>query len=63
SKGDALSKGMALFQGLWFTLQCLARVHQTLPVTELEAATLAFAVVNIFIWILWWNKPLDVQRP
>ncbi|KAJ7862496.1 hypothetical protein B0H14DRAFT_2575385 [Mycena olivaceomarginata] len=63
SKEDALSKGMALSQGLWFTLQCLARVHQNLPVTELEAATLAFAVVNIFIWILWWNKPLDVQRP
>jgi hypothetical protein len=37
-------------------------VHQHLAVTELEVATLAFAVVNIFIWFLWWNKPLDVQR-
>lgn len=63
SKGDALSKGVALFQGLWFTTQCLARVRQNLPVTELEVATLAFAVVNVFIWLLWWNKPLDVQRP
>ncbi|KAJ7910819.1 hypothetical protein B0H13DRAFT_2272306 [Mycena leptocephala] len=62
SKGDALSKGLALAQGLWFTTQCLARVHQRLAVTELEVATLAFAVVNIFIWLLWWNKPLDVQR-
>jgi hypothetical protein len=63
SKGEAISKGVALVQGLWFTAQCLARVHQDLPVTELEIATLAFAVVNIFIWLLWWNKPLDVQRP
>ncbi|KAJ7268290.1 hypothetical protein C8J57DRAFT_1067166 [Mycena rebaudengoi] len=63
SKGDALSKGVALIQGLWFTTQCLARVHQHLPVTELEVTTLAFAVVNIFIWLLWWNKPLDVQQP
>jgi hypothetical protein len=32
-------------------------------VTQLEVATLAFAVVNVFIWALWWGKPLDVQRP
>ncbi|KAJ6459565.1 hypothetical protein C8R45DRAFT_879709, partial [Mycena sanguinolenta] len=63
SKGDALSKGVALLQGLWFVMQCLARVHQRLIVTELEVATLAFAIVNIFIWLLWWNKPLDVHRP
>ncbi|KAJ7908619.1 hypothetical protein B0H13DRAFT_2016424, partial [Mycena leptocephala] len=63
SKGDVLSKGVALAQGLWFTAQWLARVVQHLPVTELEVATMAFAVVNIFIWILWWGKPLDVQRP
>ncbi|KAF7356048.1 hypothetical protein MVEN_00934600 [Mycena venus] len=63
SKGDALSKGVALAQGIWFTTHCLARVHQHLMVTELEVATLAFAVVNVFIWLLWWDKPLDVQRP
>ncbi|KAJ7831569.1 hypothetical protein B0H13DRAFT_2431488 [Mycena leptocephala] len=62
SKGDALSKGLAMVQGLWFITQCIARVHQHLAVTELEVATLAFAVVNVFIWLLWWNKPLDVQR-
>ncbi|KAF7369997.1 hypothetical protein MSAN_00629600 [Mycena sanguinolenta] len=63
SKGDALSKGVALLQGLWFILQCLARAHQHLAITQLEVATLAFAVVNVFIWLLWWDKPLDVQRP
>ncbi|KAF7356046.1 hypothetical protein MVEN_00934400 [Mycena venus] len=63
SKGDVLSKGVALAQGIWFTTQCFARMHQHLEVTELEVATLAFAVVNIFIWLLWWDKPLDVQRP
>ncbi|KAF7370006.1 hypothetical protein MSAN_00630600 [Mycena sanguinolenta] len=63
SKGDAVSKGVALLQGLWFILQCLARAHRHLAITQLEVVTLAFAVVNIFIWLLWWNKPLDVQRP
>ncbi|KAJ7090890.1 hypothetical protein B0H15DRAFT_948642 [Mycena belliarum] len=62
SKGDALAKGVALAQGLWFTAQCIARVNQGLPVTELEVATLAFAVLNVFIWSIWWHKPLDVQR-
>ncbi|KAF7348947.1 hypothetical protein MVEN_01415300 [Mycena venus] len=63
SKGDAFSKGVALAQGLWFTMQCLARMHQHLVITKLEVATLAFAAMNIFIWMLWWGKPLDVQQP
>ncbi|KAJ6573005.1 hypothetical protein DFH09DRAFT_1079160 [Mycena vulgaris] len=63
SKGDALSKGVALMQGLWFITQSIARVHQHLPVTELEVATLAFAIVNVFIWVIWWKKPLDVEQP
>ncbi|KAJ6584485.1 hypothetical protein B0H19DRAFT_1227224 [Mycena capillaripes] len=63
SKGDAMSKGVVLLQGLWFTAQSLARLHQHIPVTELEVATLAFQIVNIFIWLLWWNKPLDIQQP
>ncbi|KAJ7364213.1 hypothetical protein DFH08DRAFT_838607 [Mycena albidolilacea] len=63
SKGDALSKGLALAQGLWFCVQYFSRIHQHLAVTQLEVATLAFAIVSVFIWALWWGKPLDVQRP
>ncbi|KAJ7051399.1 hypothetical protein C8F01DRAFT_1376943 [Mycena amicta] len=63
SKGDALSKGVAVAQQIWFTTQCLARVHQHLPVTQLELVTLAFAVVNVFVSLLWFRKPLDVQEP
>ncbi|KAF7336768.1 hypothetical protein MVEN_02112000 [Mycena venus] len=62
SKGDALSKGLAIVRGLWFTVQCLARVHQHLAVTT-GSSDAAFAVVNAFIWVLWWDKPLDIQRP
>ncbi|KAJ7727059.1 hypothetical protein B0H16DRAFT_1697826 [Mycena metata] len=49
SKGDTLSKGVAIAQGL-----CL---------TELEVATLAFAVLSVAIRLLWLHKPLDVQQP
>ncbi|KAJ7206557.1 hypothetical protein GGX14DRAFT_568112 [Mycena pura] len=63
SKGDVLSKGVALLQGVWFVTQYVARAAQRLPATELEVATLAFAVLNAFIWVLWWGKPLDVREP
>ncbi|KAJ7366343.1 hypothetical protein DFH08DRAFT_1071871 [Mycena albidolilacea] len=63
SKGDLLSKGVVLLQGLWFTAQCLTRLLQHLPLTELEVETLAFQFVNLAIWFLWLHKPLDVQQP
>ncbi|KAJ7727065.1 hypothetical protein B0H16DRAFT_259935 [Mycena metata] len=63
SKGDTLSKGIAIAQGLWFVTQCLARAFQHLPLTELEVATLAFAVLSVIIRLLWLHKPLDVQQP
>jgi hypothetical protein len=63
SKADALSKGLALLQGFWFIAQLIARFAQRLPTSELEIATLAYSVVNIFTWLLWWYKPLDVKRP
>ncbi|KAF7303482.1 hypothetical protein MIND_00577200 [Mycena indigotica] len=63
SKGDLFSKGIALCQGLWFVAQCIARRVQNLPLSELEVATLAFATINAFTWLLWWGKPLDVRDP
>ncbi|KAJ7751649.1 hypothetical protein B0H16DRAFT_1840018 [Mycena metata] len=63
SKGDTLSKGVAIAQGLWFVTQCLARVFQHLPLTQLEVATLVFAVISVVIRLLWLHKPLDVQQP
>ncbi|KAF7288917.1 hypothetical protein MIND_01407900 [Mycena indigotica] len=48
SKGDVLSKGIALCQGIWFIAQF---------------ATLAFATLNGLTWLLWLPKPLDVRNP
>ena len=39
SKGDFLSKLIAIFQTTWFILQCIARGHQRLALTELELVT------------------------
>ncbi|KAF5347159.1 hypothetical protein D9758_011042 [Tetrapyrgos nigripes] len=63
SKGDVLAKGLVVFQTMWFILQCIARKFQGLAITQLEALTIAFAVLNFVIYALWWNKPLGVEHP
>jgi hypothetical protein len=63
SKGDAVTKALVVSQTAWFLLQCVARASQHLAVTELELATAAFALLNIVMYVLWWDKPLDVQCP
>jgi len=62
SKSDAISKGLAILQTGWFLLQCIARKKQGLPIAELEVITIAFAVVSITLFAMWWDKPFDVER-
>ncbi|KAJ3560766.1 hypothetical protein NP233_g10620 [Leucocoprinus birnbaumii] len=57
SKGDFFTKLIVVIQTTWFIIQCVARWAQHLHVTELEIITLAFAILNIITYILWWNKP------
>lgn len=63
SKGDALAKGLALVQVLWFILQCIARTVQGLPLALLETACLAFTAFNFGIYFFWWHKPVNVTYP
>ncbi|TFK61788.1 hypothetical protein BDN72DRAFT_934304 [Pluteus cervinus] len=63
SKGDILSKAFVAFQTTWFVFECLARLQQKLPLIELEVVTLAFAVLNVITYALWWYKPLNALRP
>ncbi|KAG1880119.1 hypothetical protein F4604DRAFT_1679230 [Suillus subluteus] len=63
SKGDALSKGIAILQLAWFVLQLVARYVQNLPMTLLELDTLAVAALTSISYGFWWKKPKDVGRP
>ncbi|KAG1741707.1 hypothetical protein EDB19DRAFT_708903 [Suillus lakei] len=63
SKGDALSKGIAILQLAWFLLQLVARYTQNLPMTLLEIDTLAVASLTSIAYCFWWKKPKDVGRP
>src|SRR5258705_2648421 len=63
SKGDGLSKLLAILQTSWFILQCVARGFQGLALTELELVTLAMASLNAITYAFWWSKPLSVREP
>jgi hypothetical protein len=63
SKGDIISKGLAVVQTGWFVAQCIARGAEHLAITELEIMTVAFAFLNFVTYIFWWNKPLNVTCP
>ena len=63
SKGDALSKIIAILQTSWFIIHCIARGQQRLALTELELVTLALASLNAVTFAIWWHKPLGVQDP
>jgi hypothetical protein len=41
----------------------LVRVGQALPVTLLEINTFAHSICALLVYILWWDKPLDVEQP
>ena len=62
-KSDWLAKSLVLLQTSWFVVQCIARAKEHLPITHLEIVTLAYAAMNFVIYIFWWNKPLNVNRP
>ncbi|KAF9035153.1 hypothetical protein BJ165DRAFT_1510520 [Panaeolus papilionaceus] len=61
SKADLVTKTIAVVQTLWFCIQFITRLIVHLHVTELEIATFAYAVLNIIVYMLWWNKPFDVR--
>ncbi|KAF7977197.1 hypothetical protein HWV62_4447 [Athelia sp. TMB] len=61
SKGDWLTKGVAIGQTVWFVVQCIARRATGLPVTSLEVMTLAYTVITVAMYAAWWHKPLNVS--
>ena len=63
SKGDPLGKLFTALQTTWFIVQYLERWITHQPRTQLEVMTLAYAALNLLIYALWWEKPLNIQEP
>jgi len=63
SKADPIAKSLVCIQAGWLIVQCIARLAAGLPVTLLEVATLAHSLCALAMYLLWWNKPLDISEP
>ncbi|KAG7447852.1 uncharacterized protein BT62DRAFT_1075177 [Guyanagaster necrorhizus] len=63
SKGDGLSKGLAILQATWFILQCAARIARNLPITILETVAIGYAVFTVINYWAWWHTPLQAGLP
>jgi len=61
SKGDGLSKTIAMVQMLWFSMHLVCRLIKGWAVTELEILTFATCIMTAVIYRFWWHKPLDVH--
>ncbi|KAF8331739.1 uncharacterized protein EI90DRAFT_2819705, partial [Cantharellus anzutake] len=61
SKGDAFSKFLIVLQLLWFITQYLGRWAGHLQRSQLETMTLAYAALSLFVYVLWWHKPVNIQ--
>ena len=62
SKADGLAKTLVCVQALWFCAQCISRVTQQLPITLLELNTFAHSICALLVYLLWWQKPLAIER-
>ena len=63
SKADGLAKIIVCVQAVWFCVHFFARLKQGLTITLIELNTFAHAICALLIYLLWWEKPLDIDRP
>jgi len=62
SKASGLAKTLVCIQAAWFCMQCIVRLTQGLTISLLELNTFAHALCAFIVYILWWNKPLDIEE-
>ncbi|KAL8990945.1 MAG: hypothetical protein Q9169_007990 [Polycauliona sp. 2 TL-2023] len=63
SKANILAKGLVLLQITWTVFQCITRKATGLPLSVLEVHILVHAGCALIMYVLWFNKPMDVDEP
>lgn len=63
SKASGLGKAIVCLQATWFLTQFISRLSQGLSASLLELNTAAHAICALLVYLLWWDKPLDVEEP
>ncbi|KAK3356614.1 hypothetical protein B0T25DRAFT_452243 [Lasiosphaeria hispida] len=61
SKGDWVTKSLAILQVSWLWVQLAARTVNHLTATQLEIMTAAFATCSVITYALYFQKPKDVK--
>ncbi|KAJ3508567.1 hypothetical protein NLJ89_g5682 [Agrocybe chaxingu] len=54
---------VVMLQAAWFIIQCSPRFGRDLFVIHLECLALVLLIANAMLYILWWDKPLDIRYP
>ncbi|KAH8145847.1 uncharacterized protein LAJ45_10172 [Morchella importuna] len=62
-KANLLAKLIVCAQGSWFVLHLLGRQLARLPIALLEVHVAIHILIAAVIYLLWWNKQLDVNEP
>ena len=63
SKANSLAKAIVCVQAVWFCAQVIGRLIGKMPISLLELNTFAHALCALLVYLLWWDKPLDIQEP
>lgn len=63
SKSDRLAKVLTCWQTGYFCIQCTFRLSQRFSVTLLELNVFAHSICALLLFLIWWDKPRDVQEP
>jgi hypothetical protein len=63
SNANGLGKALVCIQAFWFCIQCVTRLCQGLEISLLELNTFAHAICAFLMYLLWWDKPLDIEEP
>lgn len=63
SKASFLAKFLVCFQAIWIMIQVGGRYATGLPVTLLELYTVLHTICAVAMYIIWIDKPFDVNQP
>jgi hypothetical protein len=63
SKANGFAETLVCIQAVWFCFQIVVRIATHLTISILELNTLAHALCTLFIYFMWWDKPLDITEP
>lgn len=63
SKSDWLAKALTCGQASYFCIQCIFRLSQSFSITLLELNVFAHAMCALLLFLIWWDKPRDINKP